>query len=243
MDYRERPPAAAIAGLIKCFWTLEAKGQSGAWIVHEATPDGCIEIIRREAGRSRWGGEQPTAFVAGLNDRAVAFEISADAHFTAVRLWPWAWAVVSDLPIAGLRNRWMPADAAGAAEIGDLLADPDAAEHWLADRIERAPAGLAGIGMRLAAARSVAEMREATGLGARALQRWFTAQVGVPPRHYLRLLRFQDAFAEVGGEGRLADQAATHGFADQAHMAREFRTMAGVPAGQARRRARGPFLR
>ena len=243
MDYRERPPAEALAGLVKCFWTLEAEGEPGAWIVHEATPDGCVEVIRREAGRSRWGGEQPTAFAAGLNERAVSFEISGDARFAAVRLWPWAWALVSDVPIAALRDGWMTAEAAGVNQICELLGDRDAAERWLGGRLKRAPAGLATIGKRLAAARSVAEMREATGLDARALQRWFASQVGVPPRQYLRLLRFQDAFAEVGGEERLADQAAAHGFADQAHMAREFRTMAGVPARLARRRARGPFLR
>jgi transcriptional regulator GlxA family with amidase domain len=64
----------------------------------------------------------------------------------------------------------------------------------------------------------------------------------MPPRRYLRLLRFQKAFEGVAGETPLAAHAAEHGFADQAHMARTFREMAGVPARQARRSARGPFL-
>ena len=64
-----------------------------------------------------------------------------------------------------------------------------------------------------------------------------------PPRHYLRLLRFQKAFEQVPGAVSLADHAAASGFADQAHMARNFREMAGVPAKQARQKARGPFLR
>ena len=66
----------------------------------------------------------------------------------------------------------------------------------------------------------------------------------MPPRRYLRLLRFQKAFERSRAAESLAGHAADQGFADQAHMAREFRAMAGVPAKQARRdRARAvPYL-
>jgi transcriptional regulator GlxA family with amidase domain len=65
----------------------------------------------------------------------------------------------------------------------------------------------------------------------------------VPPRTYLRALRFQQTFAGLARSGdSLADHAAAHGFADQAHMAREFRALAGQPASRARRRAQPPFL-
>ena len=76
----------------------------------------------------------------------------------------------------------------------------------------------------------------------RTLQRWFARHVGLPPRRYLRLLRFHKAFEQVPAQPSLADHAAAQGYADQAHMARDFRAMAGVPAKQARRSAKGPFL-
>ena len=101
---------------------------------------------------------------------------------------------------------------------------------------------LAAIGRAILAATTVEEMGRATGMSPRTLQRWFAAHVGLPPRRYLRLLRFQKAFAEVPDQPSLADHAAAQGYADQAHMAREFRAMAGVPATQARRTAKGPFL-
>ncbi len=76
----------------------------------------------------------------------------------------------------------------------------------------------------------------------RTLQRWFARHVGLPPRRYLRLLRFQKAFEQVPGQSSLADHAAAQGYADQAHMAREFRTLAKAPARTLRGKAKGPFV-
>lgn len=226
MDYRETPPPAPLAGLVKARWTLEAGG-ADEWLPQQATPDGCIEIIRRTRGRSRWDGDQPASFLVGLVDRPQPFEISGDAAFEALRLWPWAWSLIGDTPLTALHGRWQ------------AIPTPDfqAMEARLSAATE-----LANIGTALIAAPSVAAMSAATGMDPRALQRWFAHHVGIPPRAFLRLLRFQGAFETLPGEASLAGHAAAQGFADQAHMARTFRTLAGVPATTARRRARGPFL-
>lgn len=225
MDYREQDPPAALQGLVKVRWTLAGNGAPDAWTEQQATPDGCVEIITRLAGRSRWGSEQPARFAVGLIERPEGFEVSGDARFTGLRLWPWAWALVGDRPLADLAGRWQPFDGPEDIETR-LAAAPD----------------LAALGRDILTSNSVAGMCRATGMGPRALQRWFASHVGVPPRRYLRLLRFQSAFAGVPDQTSLAGHAAEQGFADQAHMAREFRALAGVSAKAARRTARGPFL-
>jgi len=233
MDYCEHAPAPEQAGLIKCFWTLDGGGAAGEWTPQQATPDGCVELIRRFAGRSRWDGDQPERFAVGLVGTPTAFEIGGEARFAAIRLWPWAWSLVSEIPLARLWGRWIPF----AHPLLDALPDFEAAARLLP-----ASAALNDIGRALTGAETVEAMGRAAGMGPRALQRWFARKVGVPPRHYLRLLRFQRAFAEVPDAASLADHAAASGFADQAHMARAFRELAGVPAKQARRTAKGPFL-
>lgn len=227
MDYVEHAPRPELAGLIKTRWTLAGTGAAGEWIAQQATPDGCVELIRRRAGRSRWNGDQPACFAVGLIERPEPFEISGDARFEGLRLWPWAWPLISGLPLAALRGRWLPLDA------------PDF------DEVEAALAGsgrLNAIGRAILAAESVAAMSDTTGMRARTLQRWFAGHVGLPPRRYLRLLRFQRAFETAPGQPSLAGHAVDSGFADQAHMAREFRALAGTSAGTARAKARGPFL-
>ncbi len=228
MDYVEHPAPPNLKGLMKARWTLAAGGDRDAWIEQQATPDGCVEIIHRLAGRSRWSGDQPAAFAVGLIERPEPFEISGDARFEAIRLWPWAWPLLSETPLDALRGRW--------------LALPDAPDFvGITAQLGEAEA-LNTIGEAVIGAASVEAMARATGMSPRRLQRWFARHVGLPPRHYLRLLRFQKAFESVPGQASLAGHAAEAGFADQAHMAREFRALAGTPASRARRDARGPFL-
>ena len=193
MDYREHPPGPALDGLIKTRWTLAGGAAAGDWIAQQATPDGCVEIIRRTAGRSRWGGDQPGCFAVGLIERPEPFEISGDLSFEGLRLWPWAWSLVTDLPLAELYGRWLPFDAPAATEIEE--------------RLSRAVA-VNAFGRTIVNAESVADMVRATGMNPRALQRWFAAHVGLPPRRYLRLLRFQRAFETAPGKASLADHAA-----------------------------------
>ena len=227
MDYRETPPPPHLAGLVKTRWTLSAKGAASEWLPQQATPDGCVEIIRRTCGRSRWDGDQPASFVVGLVARPQPFEISGDAAFEALRLWPWAWQAIGMIALAGLHGRWAAWDAPALDTIEARLADEP---------------GLNAIGAAILAAPTVAAMGEATAMPPRTLQRWFARHVGMAPRAWLRLRRFQASFETLPGEASLAGHAATQGYADQAHMARDFRALAGVTATAARTRARGPFL-
>lgn len=239
MDYQEISPPEALRPLVKVGWTLSAGQGPSQTIRHSATPDGCVEIIRRLAGRSSWGEDQPEAFVAGLVTRPAELELSGDSRFVAIRLWPWAWNRLASLPSPALVDRWM-----GLGEAAPAFVMPATVEEAFA-----ALAGVtlddrtAALGSAIVEARTVHALTSATGQSPRWLQRWFAREIGVAPRRYLRLLRFQQALAGIQDSTEsLALQAAEHGFADQAHMTREFRAIALAPARVARRTAKGPFL-
>ena len=239
MEYREVEPPEALRPLVKLAWTLGVPADGPAWIVHVATPDGCLEVIRRLSGRSIWNGEQPDQFVAGAITRPTDLRIAAGTRFVAVRLWPWAWRLLTGKSPGSLSNRWMPlADAAPA------FAMPDNIEAAFASMAAcQAPADMRAMAAAIHVAHSAGEISLRTGRSPRSVQRWFEANVGQPPRSYLRMLRFGDALAELAAaKVSLAVHAQDHGFADQAHMAREFRELAGAPARTAKARAQGPFL-
>ena len=72
------------------------------------------------------------------------------------------------------------------------------------------------------------------GLGARQLQRRFRAGVGIGPKLFARITRFQRALSMLDGRvhGRLAELAASCGYFDQAHLIRDFRQLAGITPGR-----------
>jgi AraC-like DNA-binding protein len=239
MDYVELPPPPGLRHLVKLGWSLSVDGPPSASVRHVVTPDGCMEIIRRLRGRSIWGVEQPECFVAGLTTAPFELELGGGSSFIALRLWPWAWNSLGAVAAPALVGRWM--DLEEAAPGLRLPASIDAMMRLV--RPDLLDPDMIPIVQAIQASRSVRELVGRSGLSHRTLQRWFERNVGVPPRHYLRLLRFQEALVDLQGkEGRLSDHAAEHGYADQAHMAREFRAKAGTPARSARLQAKGPFL-
>jgi AraC-like DNA-binding protein len=81
------------------------------------------------------------------------------------------------------------------------------------------------------ALRRVDELSAASGLTARSLQRLFADYVGVSPKWVMRRARLHEA-AERADSGELVDWAqlaADLGYADQAHLTRDFTTTIGVP--------------
>jgi transcriptional regulator GlxA family with amidase domain len=75
----------------------------------------------------------------------------------------------------------------------------------------------------------VDDVANAHGMSIRALQRLFATHVGASPKWVLRRFRLQEAAERVenGTAGQLADLAYSLGYADQAHLARDFRAATG----------------
>ncbi|WUV77638.1 helix-turn-helix transcriptional regulator [Streptomyces sp. NBC_01477] len=132
------------------------------------------------------------------------------------------------VPLDGL---WPAAEARRLAERAD--AGPAAAlDAWAADRIRAAePADplLGPVAAALSAGRPVADIAAASGLGERQLRRRCEAAFGYGPRTLARVLRLQRALALARAGTPFARVAADAGYADQPHLSREVRTLAGVP--------------
>lgn len=82
------------------------------------------------------------------------------------------------------------------------------------------------------AAARVAHVARALGLSERQLERRFLACVGLTPKKYASLRRFERAVALAGTTQSLTQVALEAGYYDQSHFIREFRRFAGAPPGE-----------
>jgi AraC-like DNA-binding protein len=198
------------------------------------------------------GELQPMAdwSVSGPRTRPIASLTLAPLRSVGVLLYPDAFALLTGLAPAPLQDRNVPADGlldAGWAEWPQALrACPDdaaqlawiearLAERWRAVR-GRWDADLGASLRRIAApdgAATVPALGEALGVGERQAQRQYRTHVGLSPAQARRLQRMNAAvyaLRDPDAPARtLADLAAELGYADQAHMARELRQLAGLP--------------
>ena len=94
--------------------------------------------------------------------------------------------------------------------------------------------------LRQGGALPVSELAAGTGWSGRHLTSRFRAEIGLTPKAAARVIRFdrtrrllvRHRTQHAATEYRLADLAADCGYFDQAHLAREFRTLAGCPPSQ-----------
>jgi AraC-like DNA-binding protein len=92
--------------------------------------------------------------------------------------------------------------------------------------------------LREGGATRVSELAAGTGWSERHLTSRFRAEIGLAPKAAARVVRFDRARKllvrklTAGGDYLLADLAADCGYFDQAHLAREFRALAGCPPSQ-----------
>jgi AraC-like DNA-binding protein len=210
-------PPAPLRELAECLWTSSGARQT------RVLPDGCMDLIELDGA----------VIVAGPDTRPHLSEQRISA--TGVRFRPGVLPRLLGVPAAELRNRRVSlAELVPAVSGAPLLA---AAERLLRTEPTTTTAPwslplLDAVTTRLAAGTAVSSVADDTGHSARNLQRHCTAVYGYPPAMLRRVLRFRRAVGMVRAGVTIADAATRAGYADQPHLYREVRDLAGVPLPQ-----------
>ena len=127
-----------------------------------------------------------------------------------------------------LEEFWPAAEVRQIAEAPDPLA---ALQRAAARRWQAPDPAMVALAAGARAGRPVGAIADASGLSARQLQRRCNTAFGYGPKTLARVLRLQRALALARRGRPFAEVSATAGYADQAHLARDVKALAGVPLG------------
>ncbi|GHI86686.1 helix-turn-helix domain-containing protein [Streptomyces xanthophaeus] len=220
--YEERP-SSAVPGAV-----LWRAGGGGGVVL----PDGCMDLLWVE-GRLLVAGPDTGPHPAG--------EVPGGA-FAGIRLAPGTAPALLGVPARVLRDRrveltdlWPAREVRGLAGRVARYADPAAGLEALVAR--RADAAgppdplVAEVVARLRAGDPVAGIAAAVGLGERRLHRRSLDAFGYGAKTLGRILRLRRALGLARSGMPYAEVACAAGYADQAHLAREVRALAGTTLG------------
>jgi len=257
----QRAPHPLLARYVKTVWISQpTAGEAHPAPAREhVLPTGLMHLVFRLSGpgvrifdSASDGKGRPLgqALVGGPRAGFYAKDLSTPSHSVGVQLLPGAAQALLGLPAdelveqhVSLEDLWGDSLAALAREQLLAAATPQQTlrrlEALLLQRLRAGPAQAAhplvlqalrqfeaGVGVQEAVARS--------GYSHRQFIRLFSQAVGLSPKLYCRVRRFQSTLPMLQGPLDLAAVAMEAGYSDQPHMGREFREFAGLTPEQYR---------
>lgn len=238
MRYEEIAPPADLEPWVASFWVFEVAAGAGE-IEHRIPLTGGAMIALLP-------GEEPV--LTGPRVLPLVVPVRGGEIDYGVHLLPGASESLLGHPAAALRDQAGPASSWLDAEwCASFRGAADPAGHLLGAVRALAAGAPAPDAAVMAAVRaiiatdgaaSVTELSRASGLSSRHFRRKFTRAVGLSPKELTRLRRLRASAADAVVAGHSwADAANDHGFSDQAHLVREFRSLLGQAPGAFRAHA------
>ncbi|UJR82098.1 AraC family transcriptional regulator [Sandaracinus amylolyticus] len=251
--YQIHTPAGPLARYVEYLWSLpDAPSQGRGSIL----PSGTLSLVVHldEDERRIYDVDSPVcrrfsgAVVSGAHGRPFFAEgrehtSAVGIHFRPGGAWPFFGVALGELA-----DRHVDLDAlwgASAVELRDRLGSATTSadrfrilEAALLRRLERARPGHDAVAVALRALErgdtNVGAISDHVGLSRRRLIEVFTAQVGVTPKKFARLRRFQRVLAATRrvDAPRWSRVALASGYFDQAHLIRDFVEFCGVSPGE-----------
>lgn len=247
--YQEFAPPPRLAAWVECVWTARRGSVTGASSTAESArrvqrvaPDACMDVLFDLSGRSE-------PLVVGAMTSAHASADSGEAvDLLGVRFRPAGLTPFLGVEATSLVDETVDAQlvlASGGVPTSRLfeeLADtpralrPSLALRTLEQAYRRAAEPDPVVTRAAQQARlsggvvTVDALAESVGVSARTLERRYRSTLGLTPKFTLRVERFRNAMdALLLPHANVSTAAYQTGYADQAHMTREFTALAGLP--------------
>jgi AraC-like DNA-binding protein len=250
MQYRETRPSLRFADLVKCFWSLEYQN-AGTDEPEPVVPDGCVEIVFNLADRFRRyhaNGDietQAASLVAGQMHKSILIGPSGDVRLFGIRFRPAGAFPFFRFGMSDLADRIISLDSVWGTEVASIedrlsvargfeaqvavaeavlterISDKTTFDPWLQNAVNLISSenGIKPVG----------RIAKDIGISERGLERRFRNSVGLTPKLFSRIVRFQRVLKtlESSSEPDILETALSFGYFDQSHLTNDFRQFSG----------------
>ncbi len=248
MPYVTHRPAAPLSAVIEYLWSLNGVPAHGP---ERILPTGTLELVinlHEDGFDIRRGVDEPSArrfsgaMVSGAYSRYFVIDARAHTNLLGVHFKPGAARAILGMPPGSLADEhvdlevlWGPA----GRELRERLGTATNVQHRfeiletvLLRRLTGSVLGQRAVELaieRLACDRHhVGQVAAELGMTRRRLIELFTSEVGMTPKLYFRVQRFQWALKRAGASGlRWVELALAAGYCDQSHLVRDFASFSG----------------
>lgn len=256
MDFRIHFPAPPLAHFVESMVFYEGLPPSHS--VERLLPDGAAHLLIELADRPQFVFDNETllakqrcthSWISGMHTDFLSISAEPHSSMFVIRFRPTGMRPFLCLPMCLLNNQVVPADGILGREaefLREQLLEADnpaakfqAAEAWLWTQFSptEVPAQVA----QFAAAAigqsptlgGIQRIVDKTGYSQKHLIQLFREHIGLAPKAFQRVLRFNRVLQEIETRREIvwSELAYDCGFADQAHFIREFRRFAGFNPG------------
>lgn len=239
MKYKEISPIPELAPYIHAFWELTGENTDKQW--ERNFPDGCAGIVVNlgdtcitDNGMTKMDFGNTYA-VGAMTSYKDSF-IENNTHLFGVCLKPGTFSNFYNFASQSeILDQTIQFGKEHAFNIGKFIKDPI---HYLngffINRLQKKNGSLESVIQDIHQAKgqvTISEIAKRNFITVRQLERKFSAHLGVSPKEYANIVRFQNAMAkikEIGGEMSLMDIAFECGYYDHSHLANDIKRNTGM---------------
>jgi AraC-like DNA-binding protein len=251
--YQVYKPSLALGDFIDCFWYYSMEGsQEMASPTQRCLPLGMVELIIHLKGKPSQGFWKnnwqsfPDSYLVGVMQEPVSWKMYGSSEMFAVRFKPEGIIQLFQCPVAGWVNDFIDAEDFLGKQHSSILALIQEAES----NRERVFLLEAFVHQQLSKRQTaknhfteaIKQIRNANVeissysienqlfVCERQAQRVFKNNVGLSPKEYFRIIRFRQIIEAIQANKQVlwSQLAYSLGYADQAHLIRDFKAFAGL---------------
>ena len=238
--YREVMPCAALRPYIRCFWgTSKPMAASGSTETGLVIPDTCMDIIFDV----NYTKNRQDGFFCALDEHSYRTGGAGSADITAtfaIRFYAWTAAMFTGRELSGTKNRYfsigeffgelrrelapqLPEAPTLAEKIA--IAEPLLLKHLRPERADSDLLNAVYYMLKTDGRARISGLCSYAAVSERKLERLFDRHMGIAPKAFSSLIRYQLLWQDIALSGRfdVLDAVEKYGYTDQSHLLHDFK--------------------